>query len=163
MPYGASGLASVYYFACRAAVDWRKGAAPKGRTNDSLHLEAAVEFLKRSIRASGIGGSCHSYALLQGWRPPYPETTGYILKTFFRLADFGDREANEAVAHELADWLIDVQLPSGGIAGLDLGRKADANVFNTGMVMLGWNEAFRRSTDERYLSAALAGGEFLVS
>jgi hypothetical protein len=99
---------------------------------------------------------------MKGWRPAYPETTGYILKTFLRLADRSDPDQNVGIARRLADWLIRVQLPNGGIPGLHLGRNERANVFNTGMVLLGWNAIYSRTADERYLSAARLAGDFLL-
>lgn len=131
--------------------------------DDSLHLEAASTWLRRSIQATGGAGSSHSFIVLRGWRSAYPETTGYVLKTFLRLAERGDHDPNMAIARRLADWLISVQLPSGGIPGLDIRRQEGANVFNTGMVLLGWNALYSQSGDEKYLRAGQAAGEFLLT
>ena len=131
-------------------------------TDDRPHLDAAVWWLQESIRVHGSEGSAHSYRIAKGWMPPYPETTGYILKTFLRLADVRDRERNEAIARQLADWLISVQMPNGGIAGYYLGKTSQPVVFNTGMVLLGFNAIFARSRDTRYLDAARRAGDFLL-
>ena len=130
---------------------------------DRVHLGAAVTWLRRSIEANGGAGSSHSFIVLKGWRPAYPETTGYILKTFLRLADWCDPEENVGMARQLADWLITVQLSNGGIPGLDIGRIEGPNVFNTGMVLLGWNAIHLRSADGKYLIAARAAGDFLLT
>lgn len=131
--------------------------------DDSVHLDAAMTWLRRSIEANGGAGSSHSFIIVKGWRPAYPETTGYILKTFLRFADRRDREQNVGIARQLADWLITVQFPDGGIPGLDLGRIEGANVFNTGMVLLGWNAIYSRTADEKYLAAARRAGDFLLT
>jgi hypothetical protein len=131
--------------------------------DDSVHLDAAMTWLRRSIEANGGAGSSHSFIIGKGWRPAYPETTGYILKTFLRFSDRRDREQNVGIARQLADWLITVQLPDGGIPGLDLGRIEGANVFNTGMVLLGWNAIYLRTSDRKYLGPAQAAGDFLLT
>ena len=129
---------------------------------DAVHARAGAAWLRRSIAAAGGAGSAHSYIVLKGWRPAYPETSGYILKTFLRLADWEDRDANERIATALADWLISLQLESGGIKGFDLARESGPVVFDTGMVLLGWNAMFRRTQDKRYLDAGCAAGDFLI-
>src|ERR1039457_5910416 len=77
--------------------------------DDMIHLDAAMTWLRSSIEANQGAGSSHSYIIAKGWRPAYPETTGYILKTFLRFADRRDREQNVGIARQLADWLITVQ------------------------------------------------------
>jgi hypothetical protein len=130
---------------------------------DEHHLAAAAAWLRRSVDVTGGSGSAHSWAFAKGWRPAYPETTGYILKTFLRLAGWQDAAVHEAIARRLADWLLTVQLPSGGIPGLTLGRGVGPVVFNTGMVLLGWNAAYARWADPAYLDAGSRAGTFLVS
>ena len=50
------------------------------------HLLAAEAWLCRAQDASADGGVSYGFSLLGGWRPSYPETSGYIATTFFRLA-----------------------------------------------------------------------------
>ena len=47
------------------------------------HLLAAEAWLCRAQDASGDGGVSYGYSLRGGWRPSYPETSGYIATTFF--------------------------------------------------------------------------------
>ena len=54
------------------------------------HVRAAVQWLCRAQDVSGDGGVARSYSLVynpffkrRGWTPSYPETTGYIIPTFF--------------------------------------------------------------------------------
>jgi len=131
--------------------------------DDGVHLDAAMNWLRRSIEANKGAGSSHSFIIARGWRPAYPETTGYILKTFLRFAELRDAEQNVNIARRLAEWLIAVQLPNGGIPGLDLGRTEGPNVFNTGMVLLGWNAIYLQTSDKKYLGPAQAAGDFLLT
>ena len=169
--HGSAGtiLGNLAHFARRSARETLETAplvgplVPTRRPlDDEQHLAAAAAWLRKTIEATGGTGSAHSWAVLKGWRRPYPETTGYILKTFLRLAAWRDRAEHEAIARGLADWLLTVQLPAGGVPGLTLGRGAGPIVFNTGMVLLGWNAMYARSGDRSYLDAGLRAGSFLV-
>src|SRR2546430_9684766 len=116
-------------------------------------------------RGGGAGGVSAGYSLLGGGLPPYPETTGYIIPTFF---DYAHRTANAefyARAVRMADWELQVQLPSGAIqAGFYRGNgsKRPPAVFNTGQVALGWCCAFEETPNHPYLDAALPAGNWLV-
>src|SRR6185437_8691396 len=44
-----------------------------------------------------------------------------------------------------------------------LGRTEGANVFNTGMVLLGWNAVHLHTANQKYLEAAQSAGDFLLS
>ena len=50
------------------------------------HLLAAEAWLCRAHDANRDGGVSYGYSIRGGWRPSYPETSGYIATTFFRLA-----------------------------------------------------------------------------
>jgi hypothetical protein len=161
---------NIAHFVGRSIEDTLRSAAVsknvlgrKETFDDIIHLDAAMTWLRSSIEANQGAGSSHSFIVAKGWRPAYPETTGYILKTFLRFADLRDPEQNINIARRLADWLIAVQLPNGGIPGLDLGRIEGPNVFNTGMVLLGWNAIYLRTSDRKYLGPAQAAGEFLLT
>src|SRR5947207_896966 len=65
----------------------------------------------------------------------------------------------------MADWELQVQLPSGAIqAGFYRGNgsKRPPAVFNTGQVVLGWCRAFSEPRDERELDAAVRAGNWLA-
>ena len=61
-------------------------AAPLHLEPAERHLAEAEAWLCRAQDASGDGGVSYGYSLRGGWRPSYPETSGYIATTFFRLA-----------------------------------------------------------------------------
>lgn len=51
------------------------------------HLDAALAWLERAHDQALRGGVSYGYSLRGGWLPPYRETYGYILTTFYRAAD----------------------------------------------------------------------------
>ena len=55
--------------------------------SDEQHLLAAAEWLERAQSTTGDGGVSGRYRLDSGWTSSYPETTGYIVPTFLRLAN----------------------------------------------------------------------------
>src|SRR6476659_717959 len=83
------------------------------------HLDAVMQWLCRAQDHGGGSGVSAGYSLASGWDPPYPETTGYLIPTFFEYARLTGREAFHARACRMADWEIEVQLASGAVqAGL---------------------------------------------
>src|SRR5262249_55521680 len=88
------------------------------------HLYAAMRWLCRAEDMAQGGGVARGYTLKYqstykkaGWLPPYPETTGYIIETFY---DFGAR-TNQATyaerARRMAKWESEVQMESGAVQG----------------------------------------------
>ncbi|NJM53873.1 MAG: hypothetical protein HC846_11075 [Blastocatellia bacterium] len=110
-----------------------------------IHLQETLNWLKNAHDASGKRGVAGGFSVIDGWLAPYPETTGYIIPTFYDYADFsGENEWRERAA-AMADWEIEVQMPNGAVqAGLYKGKDAKQveAVFNTGQVILGWCRAF---------------------
>ena len=138
--------------------------------DDERHLRETLDWLLRSRDATGTAGFAASYHFRHGWLPPYPETTGYIIPTFWDAYQaLGDQRYREA-ACQGADWEIEIQLDSGAIQAGYLGVDpqgfwhSDAPVpaaFNTGQVVLGWNRTFRETGDAKYLDAAVRACRFL--
>ena len=128
---------------------------------DGEHLQAAIDWLCRAQDASGSGGVSGGFHFVEGWLPPYPETTGYIITTFLDYAArTGDgRYLQRAV--QMGDWEIAVQLPSGAVRG-GMGVNDYPIVFNTGQVILGWNALFRVVKAERFLHAARRAADWLT-
>ncbi|PYR48575.1 MAG: hypothetical protein DMF89_15350 [Acidobacteria bacterium] len=133
-------------------------------------MRSALDWLLYSQALTGTGGFAAAYSLKDGWLPPYPETTGYIIPTLFDgYAALGDARLRES-AVEAASWEFDIQLPSGAIQagywGTDPQRFWNEEqipaAFNTGQVVLGWNRAFQETGDRRYLEASVRACRFLV-
>lgn len=110
-------------------------------------LEAAADWLCRAQdrSASGDGGVARHYSLISGWGPSYPEVTGYIVPTFFRLAEeWGDPDLEDR-ARRMLEWLVSHQFPDGAFPGGVIGARPWVPViFNTGQVLLGLAEGVRR-------------------
>lgn len=124
------------------------------------HQREALQWLYRAQDAGNDRGVSHSYQLGTDWMRSYPETTGYIIPTLLNWhAVTGEREALRR-ALEMADWELTVQLPGGAIPGLSTGEPV---VFDTGQVLFGWLAAFAETGEERYLAAAVRGGDWLLS
>jgi hypothetical protein len=134
--------------------------------SDRAHLEATMDWLCCAQDQSKTGGVSAGFSLLRGWLAPYPETTGYLIPTFFDYAHFSGKEEFRERARAMADWELRSQLVSGAVQGGEYygetGERRPA-VFDTGQVILGWCRAFEETADQRYLDAAIRAGSWLVS
>lgn len=134
------------------------------------HRDEALAWLMRAQDAAGGGGFARGFSLVNhkyfggyGWQPAYPETTGYIIPTFFLAARLFDRPDLRFRAVAASTWEAEQQLKDGGIQGGTIGQKAESAVFNTGMVLFGWLAALEETGDERFRDAAKRAGDWLVS
>ncbi len=135
------------------------------------HLVAALAWLERAQDATPDDGVARSYSVAwnphfesRGWRPSYPETTGYIIPTLFDAALSLDAPNLRERAIRMADWEIAVQLESGAVQGGVIGGRTPPTpaVFNTGQVILGWVRAHRETDREAYLDAARRAADYLL-
>ena len=131
--------------------------------DNRVHLDAAIAWLKRAQDVTGNGGVAQTYLVrARHWAPSYPETTGYIIPTFYRYATLaGDDDARQR-AIRMADWEIDIQHPTGGVLAGALGDSDQPTIFNTGQVIFGWVRAFEEEGDERYRQAAVRAANWLI-
>ena len=130
-----------------------------------IHLQATMNWLKNAHDAGNGHGVSGGYSVIDGWLAPYPETTGYIIPTFYDYAEFAGEDDWRERAQAMADWEIEVQMPNGAVqSGLYKGKNAAQipAVFNTGQVILGWCRAFLETDDRRYLEAAKRAGGWLI-
>lgn len=134
------------------------------------HLRAAVQWLCAAQDATTDGGVARSYGLTvhpffrkQGWVASYPETTGYIIPTFFEYGSWGDSEEIRRRAVRMADWESQVQMASGAVQGGIVDFTPSPAVFNTGQAIFGWVRAFKETGDAKYLTSAHRAGDFLSS
>jgi len=128
-------------------------------------LQAAAEWLSRAQDASGCGGvSAHYDATKRKWAGAYPETTGYIIPTFFRYADFSGNNEYRERALRMAAWESDIQLPDGGVrAGTMDATQIVPTIFNTGQVLFGWLAAWQQTQDARFRDSAMRAADWLVA
>lgn len=131
------------------------------RYPDEICLREAIDWLCRAQDASSCGGVSAGYYFKTGWKPPYPETTGYIICSFLdywhliKRGDYMDR------AIKMGDWEIEVQLPSGAVRQ-GVGINDEPRIFNTGQVILGWSSLYSHTGQVRFLEAAVRATDWLV-
>lgn len=126
------------------------------------HADAAVEWLYRSQDVTDTPGSSAGYNLVLGWHDVYPETTGYLVPTLYRYADLTGETAAADRATTMADWLCTLQHDGGSFPG-GQGVDGPPTVFNTGQICFGLVEAYRRTGDSRYATAARGAADWLVA
>ena len=129
---------------------------------DSVHRDAALEWLCRAQDAVAGGGVSAGYHFRGGWRPPYPETSGYIVPTFLAHARATGDASFLRRAERIGQWEMDIQLPSGAVRG-GQGVNDYPIVFNTGQVMVGWMALHRETGHERWLAAARRAADWLLA
>ena len=131
--------------------------APKQR---KLAMAKAVGWLLHAQNSTPDGG-IGSFHLVNKWSSSYPETTGYILPTLLQYAAFNhDENINEA-AVRAADWLLEIQKPSGGWQGGRINEDRPEIVFNTAQIIRGLLAVYKQTRLERYLESASRAGDWL--
>ena len=135
------------------------------------HLLAAIDWLVRAHEASSDGGVSRGYAVAwhpyfrsRGWQPSYPETTGYLIPTMFNLASRWNRADLRQRAIRMADWELEVQLPSGAVQSGVIGEQATPTpaVFNTGQALFGLVRAHQETGRDEYLTGAQRAAEYML-
>jgi rhamnogalacturonyl hydrolase YesR len=138
------------------------------RASDPGIERAIVEGIAWLCRAhdhsvSQDGGVARHYSLVTGWGASYPETTGYIIPTMLAYAEMCGDEAVRQRARHMLDWLVSIQLPSGGFQGGMIDSKPRVPVaFNTGQILLGLAAGVREFGDEKYHMAMCHAAGWLV-
>ena len=97
------------------------------------------------------------------WAPSYPETTGYTIPTLLNVSFRLGRPDLKDLALSLADYLLRVVTPEGGVAHWSSNSDNLPIVFDTGQVVFGWLAAYDASNGQQYLQAAIHGGDWLAS
>jgi hypothetical protein len=125
------------------------------------HLDAVMGWLCRAQDVGGDDGVARMYHIRSGWGASYPETTGYIIPTFLEYARLTGRQDYVERALRMADWEVEVQMPSGAVQGGTVADPPSPAVFNTGQVIFGWMAAYAESGEAKYREAAVRAGDFL--
>jgi hypothetical protein len=135
-------------------------SVPPSRHEPERHLAAAEAWLLRAHDVSPDGGVSYGYSLRGGWRPSYRETSGYIIPTFFQLAQHRGRAEYRERGLSVARWLVSVQNADGSFSNPRFGTRG--LVFDTGQALFGLLAALGQSSDESFLTAARRAGDWLV-
>jgi hypothetical protein len=160
----------------RAAGAWKPGVArlllaqlingPRRRSerySEKDRLGGAVSWLERAQDVTGDGGFCGRYHLRTGWTSSYPETTGYIIPTLLRLADYYQDERFLARARQAVRFLLGIQLPSGAFPGGEIAdNRTRPSPFNTAQIIHGLVHWHGFSGEAAALEAARRAGEWLL-
>ena len=143
----------------------RRSIRPSANADPLRGLQAAVEWLARAQDATGSGGVSASYdAVKRQWAGAYPETTGYIIPTLFRYAEFSGDTAYRERAIRMAAWESDIQLAGGGVrAGTLDAAQVVPTIFNTGQVLFGWLAAWQETHDARFRDSLVRAADWLVA
>jgi uncharacterized protein YyaL (SSP411 family) len=123
------------------------------------HLLAAEAWLCRAQDASDSGGVSYGYSIKGGWRAPYPETSGYIATTFFRLARQRDA-AYTGRALRILRWLLSIQNRDGSFSNPRYGSQGI--VFDTGQILFGLVRGHEVTGDAAFLHGARRAADWLV-
>lgn len=146
-----------------------KGLVKGESFNREVPLNLAAKWLENSIDPV-TGGSRANYSLLfngiRGWSGPYPETTGYIIPTFLRLAETRKEWRHlRDQAIRMGEWLMSIQHPDGAFPGNIFvpGKELPKSVFNTGQIILGLTALFDETKDDRLLVSAWKAAKWLAA
>jgi hypothetical protein len=126
------------------------------------HIQAAMDWLCLAQDTQSNDGVSLRYSLLKGWDSSYPETTGYIIPTFFHYAALTKKEEYFQRAVKMADWELSIQKEDGSFNGGTVGSGYDSFVFDTGQILFGLIDAHKATGKDRYLHAAIRAGQWLV-
>jgi hypothetical protein len=130
--------------------------------DSQIHLDAAIAWLCHAQDMTPDAGVSQTYLVRsKRWANSYPETTGYIIPTFYSYAALTGREDIRKRAKEMADWECEIQTDSGGVLAGALGDSDQPTIFNTGQVLFGWSRAFEEVGDEDYRTAAVKAANWL--
>jgi hypothetical protein len=147
----------------RDAIERDRAGLPASDPGTPLVLPALMDWLAaaQDHSISADGGVARDYSLLRGWSTSYPETTGYIVPTFFDHARLTGDPAWSERALRMADWLVRIQLHSGGFQGGKIDSTPVVPVtFNTGQILIGLAAAQRETG--RYLEPMRRAADWLV-
>lgn len=129
------------------------------------HLLVTMNWLCKAQEETGNGGVSAFYDVREAvWGPAYPETTGYIIPTFFEYAAFSGDEAFCTNAVRMAEWLLTLQLENGAFPIGPLWPEWERSpiVFDTGQIIFGLLRTFEEIGHQKYLEAARRAGDWLV-
>jgi hypothetical protein len=167
-PVRSSQLAVIVHDLATSAPARSRLAAEAARTqrasgNSHAHLEATIEWLCRAQDVGDDRGVSTAYSFRSGWGASYPETTGYIVPTFFDYAAFTDQPNYSDRALEMGEWLLSIQMTEGAFQAGPRDQPPRPSVFNTGQILLGLVRLYKETRDDRYLKSIVGAADWLVT
>ena len=116
-------------------------------------------WLRRAQDGTPDDGVSQGFHLYHGWLSSYPETTGYIIETFWDYGRSKDEQSWVDRAILMTDWLLSLQHEDGWIPDPSLTKPL---VFDTGQVLFGLIRSYRETGNPGYLAASKRAGDWLV-
>lgn len=135
---------------------------PAAGADIERHLREAVDWLRRAQDAGDDRGVSYGADFGGPFLESYPETTGYIIPTFLKVADYYEDEAFLHRAVEMGRWESAIQMECGAVMGGRVNADPTPAVFNTGMVLLGWAALYERSGDSMFLGSMRRASDWLL-
>jgi hypothetical protein len=130
---------------------------------DEDHIAAAAAWLERAQDVTKDNGVCGRYSLRGGWTSSYPETTGYIIPTFLKLADVMHKSSFTDRAEKCVRFLLPLQLASGAFPGSEVAENTtEPSSFNSAQIITGLLAWYRHSKQQKTLDAAIRAADWLV-
>lgn len=127
-----------------------------------IALQFAMKWLCKAQDATKHGGVSLGYNVQKGWERAFPETSGYIVSTFFNYFYLTNDALYCERAIRILEWLCQIQQPDGSICGIMKGAQSPL-VFDTGQVLFGFLRGFQEIRDKNYLQRAIQAGDWLIS
>lgn len=155
-------------FISKSIVGWMRNtkdmtiSSKKVKKSKEDYLENAIKWLCQAQDVNDDGGVSSQFSLKNGWFASFPETTGYIIPTFFDYSVYSGEKIYHERAIKMADWEVSIQLDDGSFQGGTIDMKPEPIVFNTGQVIFGLIDTYRFTKKKKYLNAAVKAGEWLV-
>lgn len=142
----------------------RRGSLYRDSSDTDLdrHLREAVGWLERAQDAGTDRGVAYGTDFGGPFLASYPETTGYIIPTFVKLADHHQDASLLQRAVQMGEWESEVQMDCGAVMAGPLVPKPSPAVFNTGMVLLGWSALLERADNPRFLRSLRRASKWLL-
>ncbi len=94
---------------CSRAIYYESVDRPVRIFDHRFHIDQAMKWLGRAQDSGADGGVSEGYHLYHGWLPAYPETTGYLIDTFFDYFQLSKNETARGRAIQMGDWLVSIQ------------------------------------------------------
>ena len=134
-----------------------------GNYSLDVHIREAAAWLVRAQDSGSDPGVAYGTRFGSGFDPSYPETTGYIICTFLRLAKvFQDREYNDR-ALRMGQWEMAIQMECGAVMAGKANSPPSPAIFNTGQVLLGWAALIRSLQASALLAPAHRAADWMLA
>lgn len=129
----------------------------------NIHIREAAAWLMRAQDSGSDRGVAWGARFGSDFEPSYPETTGYIICTFLRLAEMFQQPEYEERAQRMGEWEAAVQMECGAVMAGKLNSRPTPAIFNTGQVLLGWAALIRERQAVMFLGPAQRAADWMLA